>query len=217
MKPSFFLKTFLPVFAAIILVAGIAYAVWIEPTTAPPNGNVGAPINTGAGIQTKIGTVTQKADICVDPYGDGDKKCLSELISWPKCTLDGGVPTAVGANTICKFPGSSCPSGWNQYLNYTETTANTCTGGGSCGTSVTSGFHSFDNINPATEARTYYDGNQTAYQCNPVCVNNCNCWCNGYPNDCRCCCGWAYSTCYTSCSSTAKTCNSTTTAVGCVQ
>jgi len=58
MKPSFFLKTFLPVFAAIILVAGIAYAVWIEPTTAPPNGNVGAPINTSSTAQTKAGGFT---------------------------------------------------------------------------------------------------------------------------------------------------------------
>jgi hypothetical protein len=50
MKPSLrgiFVKSFLPVFSAIILVAGIAYAVWTEPTAAPPGNNVEAPINTG--------------------------------------------------------------------------------------------------------------------------------------------------------------------------
>jgi len=57
MKPSFFLKTFLPVFAAIILVAGIAYSVWTEPTAAPPGNNVEAPINTGATAQTKAGAM----------------------------------------------------------------------------------------------------------------------------------------------------------------
>lgn len=30
---------------------------WTEPTDAPPGGNVGAPINTGANLQTKLGTL----------------------------------------------------------------------------------------------------------------------------------------------------------------
>ena len=57
MKPSFFLKTFLPVLSAIILVAGIAYAVWIEPTAAPPGNNVEAPINVGTSTQYKSGAL----------------------------------------------------------------------------------------------------------------------------------------------------------------
>lgn len=190
---------------------------WVEPSLNAPDGNIAAPINTGASEQTKVGTTAKKADICVDPYGKGEKKCLSDLVSFPACTLAGGVPTTVGAVTLCKFPGASCPSGWMQYLKYTETSAKTCTGGGSCGTSVTSGSHTFANIDPATEAKTYYDGSTSTYQCNPYCVDNCNCWCNGYHPDCRCCCGWGYNTCSTGCSSTAKSCGSTITAVGCVQ
>ncbi|PJA63023.1 MAG: hypothetical protein CO161_03240 [Candidatus Portnoybacteria bacterium CG_4_9_14_3_um_filter_44_9] len=57
MKPSFFLKTFLPVLSAIILVAGIAYSVWIEPTAAPPGNNVEAPINVGTSTQYKSGAL----------------------------------------------------------------------------------------------------------------------------------------------------------------
>ena len=57
MKPSFFLKTFLPVLSAIILVVGIAYSVWIEPTAAPPGNNVEAPINVGTSTQYKSGAL----------------------------------------------------------------------------------------------------------------------------------------------------------------
>jgi len=198
-----------------IIIIGIALGfalqfvrAWTEPTQAPPGGNLGAPINTGPNKQVKQG------DICTTVTGE--EKCLSTLVSFPACTLKGGIPTMFGAITLCKFPGSSCPSGWKRYLNYTETTANNCVGGGSCATSVASGSHSFDNIDPATEARSYQDGSQTAYNCNPYCVDNCACWCNGYHPDCRCCCGWGYSTCYTDCSSTVKACNSTLTAIGCV-
>ena len=84
MKPSFFLKTFLPVFAAIILVAGIAYAVWIEPTTAPPNGNVGAPINTSSTAQTKAGGFTAETLTAATVTGT-TQFCLgaSCITAWP--------------------------------------------------------------------------------------------------------------------------------------
>lgn len=195
---------------------------WVEPSLNAPDGNIAAPINTGATEQTKVGKAGQKADICVDAYGNGDKKCLSELISFPACTLAGGMPTTVGAVTLCKFPGSSCASGWTQYLKYTETSANTCTGGGGCGTSVTSGSHTFNNINPVTEARPYSDGNQTSYECNctSVCVNPTCCLYDSVFEACYSCCN-AYSTVCGTCTScgagNAKTCNSTVTAVGCVQ
>jgi hypothetical protein len=60
MKPSLrgiFVKSFLPVFSAIILVAGIAYAVWTEPTAAPPGNNAEAPINVSAIAQYKSGAL----------------------------------------------------------------------------------------------------------------------------------------------------------------
>jgi hypothetical protein len=35
----------------------LAKAAWTEPTVAPPNGNIGAPINTGFNVQTKSGVL----------------------------------------------------------------------------------------------------------------------------------------------------------------
>jgi hypothetical protein len=123
---------------------------------------------------------------------------------------------------LCKFPGSSCASGWTQYLKYTETSANTCTGGGGCGTSVTSGSHTFDNIDPVTEARPYSDGNQTSYSCNcqSICSAPSCCAYDSVFEACYSCCVGYYQVCQTctSCGAgNAKTCNSTVTAVGCVQ
>jgi len=198
---------------------------WVEPdpSATPPGGNIAAPINTGPVKQTKVGTATSKADICVDAYGDGDEKCLSDLISFPACTLAGGVPTMVeGSVTLCKFPGSTCGAGWHKYPNdtlyYNETIAKTCTGGGSCGDSVTSGSHSFAKIDPASETKIYHDGNSTDI-CGPwgACINNCACWCKDYCCPCTCCCGWQWICTGSSCSSTEKYCNSTITYVGCVQ
>jgi len=93
MKPSFFLKTFLPVFAAIILVAGIAYAVWIEPTTAPPNGNVGAPINTSSTAQTKAGGFTAG--------------------TLTAATVTGTTQFCLGASCITAWPSRGVSCGWN--------------------------------------------------------------------------------------------------------
>lgn len=50
-------RSFLPVFAAIILVVGIAYAVWTEPTAAPPGNNTDAPVNVGTLAQLKNGVL----------------------------------------------------------------------------------------------------------------------------------------------------------------
>ena len=121
MKPSFFLKTFLPVFAAIILVAGIAYAVWIEPTTAPPNGNVGAPINTSSTAQTKAGGFTAETLTAATVTGT-TQFCLgaSCITAWPS----GGTAPApdpgpyllycydlndgFGITTICCYSDGTC-------------------------------------------------------------------------------------------------------------
>ncbi|MBI4837253.1 MAG: hypothetical protein HY813_02530 [Candidatus Portnoybacteria bacterium] len=67
-----FIKALLPVVSAIVLFAGIAYAVWTEPTSVPPGKNVDAPINVGPITQTKNG-----GDICVNI--SGNTKCLSAL------------------------------------------------------------------------------------------------------------------------------------------
>lgn len=64
-----------------VIVIGIALGLglqfvraWTEPTAAPPGGNLGAPINTGANVQEK-GDATHDGDICV--WNGGTKKCLS--------------------------------------------------------------------------------------------------------------------------------------------
>ncbi len=51
------IKSFFPVFAAVMLVTGIAYAVWTEPTANPPGNNAEAPINVGSSAQYKSGAL----------------------------------------------------------------------------------------------------------------------------------------------------------------
>jgi len=205
---------------------------WVEPSGTAPEGNIAAPINTGASEQTKVGTAEKKADICVDAFGNGDIKCLSSQVSWPKCTLDGGVPTMVegGGITLCKFPGKSCPSeylpgGWKPYLFYSETTASFCTGGGECGTSVTTPFHAFSNVNPADETANYYDGNKTPHtSCSSSCCSQYGpCWDpnSGAYYDGNSCChsGWypcGCNTIYTCDSNVMKICSSIQTQIGCI-
>ena len=77
---------------------------WVEPSATAPGGNIAAPINTGAVEQTKVGTATQKADICVDPTGTGNKICLGS----------GGASGGVPDGTITMWSGSvgSIPAGW---------------------------------------------------------------------------------------------------------
>ncbi|MFA6193821.1 MAG: hypothetical protein WC726_03110 [Parcubacteria group bacterium] len=197
---------------------------WVEPSLNAPDGNIAAPINTGATDQTKQG------DICT--MKTGEIKCLSDSVIIPPapsisdCALAGGVPMTVDTTAICKFTGSSCPQNtivngtavsWTQYLNYSETTANTCTGTGNCATSVTSGFHSFDNITPAAEAleaKTYYSGDKPwiVVSCpNNTCTGYSYWGCNGY----YCSTAdqvWGWGTC----STTPSTCVPTKVAVGCI-
>ena len=57
----------------------------------------------------------------------------------------GRVVTVESSKKICKLSGSSCPSGWRQYGNYSTTQEDTCRGGccGSCPRSCNTGSHSF--------------------------------------------------------------------------
>lgn len=195
---------------------------WVEPSgSAPDSENIAAPINTGASEQIKVGTETQKADICVDPKGNGDVKCLSNLVSFPACTLAGGVPVMVEGITLCKFPGDTCGAGWHKYPNdtlyYSETRANQCVGGGDCGTSTVSGFHSFAKIDPATETTTYTDGSKQQSCSQGGCIDNCGCWCKDNCCPCTCCCAYAQNCSWSCPSSPNKFCKSIIEFVGCVQ
>jgi hypothetical protein len=109
------------------LVLGVTLQVvkaWTEPTDAPPNGNVGAPVNTGILEQTKQGglgvlsllthgfqmpdgavpgaVLTAKADLTADPLGT----ISTGQAAWAAGTGGGGgIYTAYGTTT--------CASGWS--------------------------------------------------------------------------------------------------------
>jgi len=62
------------------LAANFAYGQWAEPTMAPPNGNIAAPINVSSGQQNKLG------DIGGFDLLSGNKKRSDQY-----CNLDGTV------------------------------------------------------------------------------------------------------------------------------
>lgn len=68
----------LPVLVAVIFIVGAAYAEWNEPTSSPPSGNKGAPINVEPGTQNK-GDAAHDSDICV--WKGGKQYCLSSITS----------------------------------------------------------------------------------------------------------------------------------------
>jgi hypothetical protein len=92
---KFLIKNFLPIFAGLIMVVGIAYA-WAEPVSAPPATNAPAPINLGADTQTKAG------DICTN-FG-GSNVCLSSAAGTSSMPVGSIIMWAGTLNSI--------PSGW---------------------------------------------------------------------------------------------------------
>lgn len=56
-EKKLFLNLILPVFSA-LAVAGLAFAAWSEPSAAPPNNNVDAPINVSSNSQTFVNSKT---------------------------------------------------------------------------------------------------------------------------------------------------------------
>lgn len=123
------IKSFLPVFSAVILVSGIAYAAWTGPTANPPGNNVSAPINVATNTQTfegsktlnvksdgtgalllkgglginglldVIGNIHATGDICTDMSGG---KCLSDNSSGGS----GTVPVQTGLYGFSAVGGS---------------------------------------------------------------------------------------------------------------
>lgn len=130
---------------AIVLSFGLSYALaWTAPTTTPPGGNVSAPINTGADLQTKEGnlsvanlganTITLTGTATVnDVYITSIGKWASELYpvyliggqhTASQCSGLGGSTADITGGKLCKLAGASCPVGWVKYNSWT-TTSNT--------------------------------------------------------------------------------------------
>jgi len=64
--------------------------------------------------------------------------------------------------------GNSCPAGWNQYENWSQTENKVCHGGG-CGSSCSTGQHAFDDI--AQETCRYIARRETGDGCDIVSWN----------------------------------------------
>lgn len=62
------------------------------------------------------------------------------------CSEAGGTAVLTDDGCLCKFAGSSCPAGWTQYLNYTQTQAASCASYREGGTSCQTGNHAFANM-----------------------------------------------------------------------
>ncbi len=70
-----------------------------------------------------------------------------------QCTDLGGTVVTSGSAVFCRFNQTSCPSGWLQYENWSQTSASSCR---SCAGSCTTGAHAFNNI--PRESCTYQNG-----------------------------------------------------------
>ena len=130
---------------AIVISFGLSYAfAWTAPIATPPNGNVSAPINTGADLQTKAGNLTVAnlgANTVIltgtatvnDVYITSIGKWASELFpvnlvngqhTASQCSGLGGSTVDITGGKLCKLAGASCPAGWVKYQSW-STTSNT--------------------------------------------------------------------------------------------
>ncbi|MBT4761900.1 MAG: prepilin-type N-terminal cleavage/methylation domain-containing protein [Bdellovibrionaceae bacterium] len=112
------------------------------------------------------------------------RQLVNSVHSDVDCSDMGGVATDIGnGSLICKFtnnntcqvggtfaspahsPCGKCPSGWTQYGNWSQSTATTCNANPTCGTTCTTGSHSWSEAVQETCSYT----NRFAYSgCTPV-------------------------------------------------
>ncbi len=113
------------VLAMVFLISYVVMAVWTEPGTTPPGGNVPAPLNVSATAQTKEGALTIAAgggDALILRNG-GDLRLYNtantgsallytdnngEIITPGNLTVGGNI-TVAGQN-VCRQNGTNCPS-----------------------------------------------------------------------------------------------------------
>ncbi|MES2668177.1 MAG: hypothetical protein V4644_00585 [Patescibacteria group bacterium] len=77
-------KPLILAFAAVFAVGSITFAqTFTQPTSAPPGGNVAAPVNVGGTFQEKVGALWARSMGTDDGYCIGDD-CITQ---WPRDTL----------------------------------------------------------------------------------------------------------------------------------
>jgi len=147
---------------------------------------------SATGNISSSGAITAGTDVC-----NGAGACLSQLNSfvgsqplmnsvhsYSTCTSAGGQVTNIGTSfPICKFSGSSCPSGWTQYQNYMKRTSDTFIAAWSSETQCSYFLqgNDFSNV-PWTHTVNYV--NLSGYSCR-VLSASCSCWAWGGPvNSC---------------------------------
>ena len=116
---------------------------WTEPTTAPPNGNVGAPINTSSTAQTKAGEFTAtslKAGVIEGTTVKGTSQlCIGTdcRTAWPsggtapapcQCSVNSGpgVLDYYNCGTTISIDPLYCQGGWMGYTTYQVDCRSTC-------------------------------------------------------------------------------------------
>ncbi len=99
---------------AFLSFATSAFAAWTAPTSAPPNGNIDAPLTTGSAVQTKTGAF---GNLQLSSLGTAPSPVTNKLYNiggtlyFNGSSLSGGVSVASGgsgtANYLSKFTGAT--------------------------------------------------------------------------------------------------------------
>lgn len=97
--------------AVLILFGALVAYAWTGPSVAPPNGNVAAPINTGATAQVKSGSLSVET---LTAYGVLMQQYTTTYDIW----IQGGSSTAAGDARNLALLGTTDASTDTLYLNY---------------------------------------------------------------------------------------------------
>lgn len=160
----------LPQTIAFLFLAGfVAYAAWQEPPSAPPDGNVPAPINVGPDAQTKAGDFTVNGAI---------KTLKDMIVGSATIKSDGSVSTGLYAENSQKLGGYSASDVSNSGKVTGTITLGGSLFGGVCGGYGCASCICYENTTCSVQGKGFCNGttahggtnapaNYTAYQ--PVC------------------------------------------------
>jgi len=147
----------------LLLVVGIAFAfsTWTPgqvPQANPANGNVQLAACPACPTGYSVDTIT---NTCVESHD----WLIYHFHTASDCSVIGTNWTDGGGNRFCKINAASCPSGWTQYLGWSETNQNaSCSycGSGCNPCSCSPGGHIFSNNN-AIETCVWSYGQRDKY------------------------------------------------------